>query len=77
MTEFYNLYPARETRGSSPRMYSPADDGNYFVRQGQSGKDVGNYSTSHGVRTWRILAQVITLFLLLLAACHTWRTQPM
>ena len=24
------------------------------------GKDVGNYSTSRGVRTWRILAQVIT-----------------
>ena len=33
---------------------------------------VGNYSTSPGVRTWRILAQVITRFLLLLAACPTW-----
>ena len=28
-------------------------------RQWQSGKDVGNYSTSRGVRTWRILDQVI------------------
>ena len=26
----------------------------------QTGKDVGNYSTSRGVRTWRTLAQVIT-----------------
>ena len=28
MNEFYNLYPARETRGSSPGVYSPAVDGN-------------------------------------------------
>ena len=24
MNEFYNLYPARETRGSGPEVYSPA-----------------------------------------------------
>ena len=59
LNEFYNLYPAGETRGSSPGMYSPAVDGVYSVRRWQSGKDVGNYSTSRGVRTWRILAQVI------------------
>ena len=30
-----------------------------YIRQGQSGKDVGIYSTSRGVRTnWCILAQV-------------------
>ena len=30
------------------------------IRQWQSGKDVGNYSTSREVKTWFILAQVIT-----------------
>ena len=60
LNEFYNLYPARETRGSSPGVYSPAVDGNYSIRQWQSGKDVGNYSTSRVVKTWRILSQVIT-----------------
>ena len=28
LNEFYNLCPARETRGSSPVVYSPAVDGN-------------------------------------------------
>ena len=28
INEFYNLYPARETRGSRPGVYSPAGDGN-------------------------------------------------
>ena len=60
MDEFYNLYPAHEIRGSSPGVYSPAVDGNKSVRQEESGKDIGNYSTSRGERTWHILAQVIT-----------------
>ena len=60
MNEFYNLYSAGETGGSSPGIYSPAVDCNYSVRQWQSGKDLGNYYTSRGVRTWRILAQIIT-----------------
>ena len=29
MNEFYNLYPALETRGSSQGVYSPAVDGTY------------------------------------------------
>ena len=28
LNEFYNFYPARENRGSSPGVYSPAVDGN-------------------------------------------------
>ena len=28
LNEFYNLYPARETRGSSPGVYSSVVDGN-------------------------------------------------
>ena len=39
---------------------SAAVDGVDSVRRWQSGKDVGNYSTSRGVRTRRILAQTIT-----------------
>ena len=27
LKEFYNLYPARETRKSNPEVYSPAVDG--------------------------------------------------
>ena len=32
-----------------------------FVHMVLSGKDVGNYATSQGVKTWRILAQEITV----------------
>ena len=60
MNVFYNLYPARETRGSSPGMCSPTVDGIYSIRRGQSDEDVGNSSASRGVRTWHILAQLIT-----------------
>ena len=60
MNKFYNLYSTRETRGSIPRVilqwsmvFNPLGDI-------QSGKDVGNNSTCRAVRTWHILAQVIT-----------------
>ena len=43
-----------------PRVYSLAVAHVLFVRRWQSGKDVSNYYTSHRVRTWCILAQVIT-----------------
>ena len=59
MNEFYNLYPAREIRRSSPRV-SPTVDCVWSVRRWLSGKDVCNYSTSRRMRTWRILDQVIT-----------------
>ena len=62
MIEWMNewILSARETRGTSRGVYSLAVDGNSSVRQWQFGKDVGTYCTSRGVRTWRILAQVIT-----------------
>ena len=58
LNEFYNLYHALETRGLSPWVYPPVVDGNNPL--GIDSQDIDNYSTSRGVRTWRILAQVIT-----------------
>ena len=61
MNQFYNLYLARETRGSSPGVYYPTVDGQaqgYILRRslvinplGNDSPDVGNYSTSREVRT--------------------------
>ena len=57
--EFYNLYPTHETGGSSQWVYSLAVDDVYSFRNRQFCKDMGIYSTSPGVTTWLILAQVI------------------
>ena len=51
MNEFYNLYPTRETRGSSQWVYSSAFDAVSSDRWWQSSKAVSNSSTYRGVRT--------------------------
>ena len=46
-----------------------------YFRRWQSGKDVGNYSTSRAVITWHILAQVFPLWLVLQRALRGVRNQ--
>ena len=53
-----NLLPTHETTGSSPWVVFSGGH-SCFIRTVLSGKDMGNYATSRGVKTWHILAQII------------------
>ena len=57
-TTFNTWRAPREIQGSGPETSPPAVAHVLFVWRWRTGKDACNYSTSHGVRTWCVLAQV-------------------
>ena len=74
----YRIYILRmkspPPRGSSPGVHTPVGTRVSFVRHWQSGKDLGSYSTSHRMRTWCILAQVIPVIFAASHSVHRWHT---
>ena len=72
MNDLSNLYPARETWGSSPKgVFSGVLSGYVCtVRTVHAvGKDEDNYYTFCELTTWRVLAQVIAVFFCCILQC--------
>ena len=68
--QIYILHVKRE--GSAKGVYVPVLTHDSFVRRWQSGKDMGNYSTFLGVRTWYVQSKVIrAVNVLYIVICDT------